>query len=124
MKPCTMELGGHAPVLVFGDVDPVAAAKTMVMGKFRNAGQVCVSPTRFMIAQSIYEPFVEAFVEGAKALVVGTVWTRPPRWGRWPTTAAWPRWRPWSPTRWPRARPCAPAASGLAILATSTGPPC
>lgn len=71
MKPCTMELGGHAPVLVFGDVDPVAAAKTLVAGKFRNAGQVCISPTRFMIAQSIYEPFVEAFTEGAKALVVG-----------------------------------------------------
>ena len=71
MKPCTMELGGHAPVLVFGDVDPVAAARTLVTGKFRNAGQVCISPTRFMVAQSIYEPFVEAFTEGAKALVVG-----------------------------------------------------
>lgn len=71
MKPCTMELGGHAPVLVFGDVDPVAAARTLVAGKFRNAGQVCISPTRFMIHESIYDPFVEAFVEGAKALVVG-----------------------------------------------------
>lgn len=71
MKPCTMELGGHAPVLVFGDVDPVVAARAMVAGKYRNAGQVCVSPTRFMVDKAIYEPFVEAFVAGASALKVG-----------------------------------------------------
>ncbi|MBV9512207.1 MAG: aldehyde dehydrogenase family protein, partial [Caulobacteraceae bacterium] len=71
MKPCTMELGGHAPVLVFGDVEPLATAKAMVAGKFRNAGQVCISPTRFMVHDSIYAPFVEAFVEGAQALRVG-----------------------------------------------------
>ncbi|WP_304218952.1 NAD-dependent succinate-semialdehyde dehydrogenase [Phenylobacterium aquaticum] len=71
MKPCTMELGGHAPVLVFGDVDPVATAKIAAAGKFRNAGQVCVSPTRFMVHASIYEPFVETFVATAQALKVG-----------------------------------------------------
>jgi succinate-semialdehyde dehydrogenase/glutarate-semialdehyde dehydrogenase len=71
MKPCTMELGGHGPVLVFDDVDPVATAKLTVGGKFRNAGQVCISPTRFMIHERIYEPFVEAFVAAAEALKVG-----------------------------------------------------
>jgi succinate-semialdehyde dehydrogenase/glutarate-semialdehyde dehydrogenase len=71
MKPCTMELGGHGPVLVFDDVDPVAVAKLTVGGKYRNAGQVCISPTRFMIHERIYEPFVEAFVAGAEALKVG-----------------------------------------------------
>jgi succinate-semialdehyde dehydrogenase/glutarate-semialdehyde dehydrogenase len=71
MKPCTMELGGHAPVLVFGDVEPLAAAKAMAQGKFRNAGQVCISPTRFIVHETIYEPFVEAFTASAKAIVVG-----------------------------------------------------
>jgi succinate-semialdehyde dehydrogenase/glutarate-semialdehyde dehydrogenase len=71
MKPCTMELGGHAPVLVFGDVDPVATARVCALGKYRNAGQVCVSPTRFMVHESLYAPFVETFVQTAEALVVG-----------------------------------------------------
>jgi succinate-semialdehyde dehydrogenase/glutarate-semialdehyde dehydrogenase len=71
MKPCTMELGGHAPVLVFGDVDPEVAARACVVGKFRNAGQVCISPTRFMVHETIYDRFVESFVAGAEAIVVG-----------------------------------------------------
>jgi succinate-semialdehyde dehydrogenase/glutarate-semialdehyde dehydrogenase len=71
MKPCTMELGGHGPVLVFDDVDPATMAKTMVGSKFRNAGQVCISPTRFMIHERIYEPFVDAFVAHAEALKLG-----------------------------------------------------
>ena len=71
MKPCTMELGGHAPVLVFDDVDPQAVAKTMVAAKFRNAGQVCISPTRFMVHESVYTPFVDAFVAGAAAVRLG-----------------------------------------------------
>ena len=71
MKPCTMELGGHGPVLVFDDVDPAAVAKTMVGSKFRNAGQVCISPTRFIVHERVYAPFVEAFVAGAEALKLG-----------------------------------------------------
>jgi succinate-semialdehyde dehydrogenase/glutarate-semialdehyde dehydrogenase len=71
MKPCTMELGGHAPVLVFGDVDPVATARLAVAGKFRNAGQVCISPTRFMVHETVYDAFVDTFVAGTQALVVG-----------------------------------------------------
>jgi succinate-semialdehyde dehydrogenase/glutarate-semialdehyde dehydrogenase len=71
MKPCTMELGGHAPVLVFGDVDVEAVARTCVAGKFRNAGQVCISPTRFMVHETLYDRFVETFVAGAESLKVG-----------------------------------------------------
>lgn len=71
MKRATMELGGHAPVLVFGDADPVAAANVMARAKFRNSGQVCISPTRFIVHRSVYEPFVEAFANVAASLTVG-----------------------------------------------------
>jgi succinate-semialdehyde dehydrogenase / glutarate-semialdehyde dehydrogenase len=71
MKPVIMELGGHAPVIVCDDVDPVGTAATSVMGKSRNAGQVCVSPTRFFVADSIYDRFTAAFTEKAAALKIG-----------------------------------------------------
>jgi succinate-semialdehyde dehydrogenase/glutarate-semialdehyde dehydrogenase len=71
MKRMTMELGGHAPVIVFDDADVELAAKTMVMSKFRNAGQVCVSPTRFLVQEGVYNKFVDKFVEATKALKVG-----------------------------------------------------
>lgn len=71
MKRCTMELGGHAPVLVFADADIPNAVKRLVAAKFRNAGQVCTSPTRFFVAREIYEPFLAAFTERAKAITVG-----------------------------------------------------
>jgi succinate-semialdehyde dehydrogenase/glutarate-semialdehyde dehydrogenase len=71
MKRTTMELGGHAPVIVFDDADVDAAAKTMSFMKYRNAGQVCVSPTRFLVQEAAYPRFVEKFVEGAKAVKVG-----------------------------------------------------
>ena len=70
MKRATMELGGHAPVMVFEDVDVDSAATTLVGSKYRNAGQVCVSPTRFLIQESIYDDFVNRFVEKASALKV------------------------------------------------------
>jgi succinate-semialdehyde dehydrogenase/glutarate-semialdehyde dehydrogenase len=71
MKRTTMELGGHAPVIVFDDADVETAAKTMTFMKYRNAGQVCVSPTRFLVQEAVYPAFVEKFVEGAKAIKVG-----------------------------------------------------
>src|SRR5262245_4906710 len=71
MKPAIMELGGHAPVIVCDDVDPVATAATSVTGKTRNAGQVCVSPTRFYVQEAIYEKFATAFAEQAQAVKVG-----------------------------------------------------
>jgi succinate-semialdehyde dehydrogenase/glutarate-semialdehyde dehydrogenase len=71
MKRVTMELGGHAPVIIFDDADIELAAKTMTFMKYRNAGQVCVSPTRFLVQEGVYKQFVEKFVEGAKAVKVG-----------------------------------------------------
>ncbi|WP_135466271.1 NAD-dependent succinate-semialdehyde dehydrogenase [Crenalkalicoccus roseus] len=71
MKRVTMELGGHAPAIVFDDADLDHAARTLAGAKFRNAGQVCVSPTRFLIQEKLYEPFVEKFVAAAKTVKVG-----------------------------------------------------
>jgi len=72
MKRMTMELGGHAPVVIFDDADVALAAKTMAASKFRNAGQVCVSPTRFLVQEGIYKEFVEQFVMHAQKLQVGS----------------------------------------------------
>jgi succinate-semialdehyde dehydrogenase / glutarate-semialdehyde dehydrogenase len=71
MKRVTMELGGHAPVIVFDDADVESAARIMVAAKYRNAGQVCISPTRFLVQEGVYEKFVKQFVDGAKAIKVG-----------------------------------------------------
>lgn len=71
MKRATMELGGHAPVLVFDDADVDGAAKLMGAMKYRNAGQVCVSPTRFFVHDKVYDKFVGQFVEHAKGTTVG-----------------------------------------------------
>jgi len=71
MKRVTMELGGHAPAIVFADADIERAAKMLAGAKFRNAGQVCVSPTRFLVHESVYERFLKAFVEATKAVKVG-----------------------------------------------------
>jgi succinate-semialdehyde dehydrogenase/glutarate-semialdehyde dehydrogenase len=71
MKPAGMELGGHAPVIVCNDADPVAAAKACVAGKFTNAGQVCTSPSRFIVHADIVERFTAAFVDATRKLVVG-----------------------------------------------------
>jgi succinate-semialdehyde dehydrogenase/glutarate-semialdehyde dehydrogenase len=71
MKRATMELGGHAPAIVFNDADLDAAAKILAGAKFRNAGQVCVAPTRFLIQNEVYAPFLERFVNAAEALKLG-----------------------------------------------------
>ena len=71
MKRATMELGGHAPVLVFDDADVEGAAKLMGAFKYRNAGQVCVSPTRFFVHDKVYDNFVGKFIDIAKKTKVG-----------------------------------------------------
>jgi succinate-semialdehyde dehydrogenase/glutarate-semialdehyde dehydrogenase len=71
LKRCTMELGGHAPVLVFEDANLERALDQLVAAKFKNAGQVCTSPTRFFIHRSIYEQFIAGFLERTKRLVIG-----------------------------------------------------
>ena len=71
MKRATMELGGHAPVMVFDDADLENAASILVANKFRNAGQVCVSPTRFLIQEGVHDAFLEKFVAKAEMIQVG-----------------------------------------------------
>lgn len=71
MKRTTMELGGHGPVLVFDDADVDTVLNTMVPGKYRNAGQVCVSPTRFIVNENVFDRFRDGFVERAKTIKVG-----------------------------------------------------
>ncbi|HEX4694390.1 NAD-dependent succinate-semialdehyde dehydrogenase [Sphingomonas sp.] len=68
----TMELGGHSPVLVFDDCDLEKTLDTLVAHKFRNAGQVCVSPTRFHVQEGIYDRFVAGFAERTNKLTVGS----------------------------------------------------
>lgn len=71
MKRVTMELGGHSPAIVFDDADVDKASAMLAASKFRNAGQVCVSPTRFLVQQKVYDQFVDKFVGYAKGLKVG-----------------------------------------------------
>ncbi|MBV8805017.1 MAG: NAD-dependent succinate-semialdehyde dehydrogenase, partial [Sinobacteraceae bacterium] len=70
-KRTTMELGGHGPVLIFDDADLDRALELLVPAKFRNAGQVCVSPTRFHVQEGIYDRFVQGFAARAAKLAVG-----------------------------------------------------
>lgn len=67
----SMELGGHAPVLVFPDADIASAARACVASKFRNAGQVCASPSRFLVHESVQAEFTSAFIDSASTLNVG-----------------------------------------------------
>ena len=71
MKRTTMELGGHSPVVVFGDADPEKAADTIAAFKYRNAGQVCISPTRFYVQEDVYGRFLKRFKEYAEGIKVG-----------------------------------------------------
>lgn len=71
IKKVSMELGGHGPVLVFGDVDAEKAAEVCARTKFRNCGQVCISPTRFYVQDSKYDVFSRRFAEVARSLKVG-----------------------------------------------------
>jgi succinate-semialdehyde dehydrogenase/glutarate-semialdehyde dehydrogenase len=114
MKRVTMELGGHAPVIVAEDADVALAVKSAGGAKFRNAGQVCISPTRFLVHESIQNEFASALVrsraqpEGRRRSGRGH-----DRWARWPTRAGWSRW-PSSRRRLKAGPTCWPAASASA----------
>jgi succinate-semialdehyde dehydrogenase / glutarate-semialdehyde dehydrogenase len=71
MKRVTMELGGHAPAIVFDDANVSLAVKILSANKFRNAGQSCISPTRFLVHDKVYEEFVQNFVAYAQTLHIG-----------------------------------------------------
>jgi succinate-semialdehyde dehydrogenase / glutarate-semialdehyde dehydrogenase len=70
MKPSTMELGGHAPVIIFEDAD-IDKATRLLMGKYRNAGQICIAPTRFYIHDAVHDRFVARYAEQVGVLNVG-----------------------------------------------------
>ncbi|KAF1051138.1 MAG: Alpha-ketoglutaric semialdehyde dehydrogenase [Burkholderia gladioli] len=79
MKRATMELGGHAPVIVAEeDADVELAVKAAGGAKFRNAGQVCISPTRFLVHNSVRDAFAQALVKHAESLKVGMLWINQP----------------------------------------------
>jgi succinate-semialdehyde dehydrogenase / glutarate-semialdehyde dehydrogenase len=71
VKRLSLELGGHAPLIVFPDADPEMVAKAAVAGKFRNNGQVCISPSRFYVHKDLQKKFTEVAVETARAIVQG-----------------------------------------------------
>jgi succinate-semialdehyde dehydrogenase/glutarate-semialdehyde dehydrogenase len=71
LKRLSLELGGHAPFIVFPDADPEMGAKIAVTGKFRNNGQVCIAPSRFFVHKDVQKKFTEAAVEFAKNLKLG-----------------------------------------------------
>lgn len=71
VKPITLELGGHGPVLVFDDADIDAAATGGAANRFRGTGQICISSTRFLVQRGAYDRFVERFVAATRALVIG-----------------------------------------------------
>jgi succinate-semialdehyde dehydrogenase/glutarate-semialdehyde dehydrogenase len=71
VKKVSMELGGHGPVLIFDDFDAQKAAEICATTKFRNCGQVCISPTRFYVHESSYDAFAGRFAEIAKSLKIG-----------------------------------------------------
>ncbi len=71
VKPLSLELGGHAPVLVFEDADLNDAIEGTLLAKFRNTGQSCIAANRIYVQRSVYEPFLKAFVERTRALKVG-----------------------------------------------------
>jgi succinate-semialdehyde dehydrogenase/glutarate-semialdehyde dehydrogenase len=71
VKRVSLELGGHAPLIVFPDADPEVVAKAAVIGKFRNNGQVCIAPSRFFVHRDVTKKFTEAAVEFARGLKLG-----------------------------------------------------
>ena len=71
MKPAIMELGGHCPAIICDDVDPIAAADASLAIKARNAGQVCVAPTRYYVQSAIFDRYAERFAEKARGLRQG-----------------------------------------------------
>ena len=71
IKPLSLELGGHAPVVVFDDADLEAAVEGVILAKFRNSGQSCIAANRIYVQRGIYEAFLKLFVEKVRALKVG-----------------------------------------------------
>jgi len=98
MKRATMELGGHSPVVVFADADPEKSADTIAAFKYRNAGQVCISPTRFYVQEPVFDRFLARFTEYANAIKLGDGLEAASAWVRSPMRGGSTPWRPSSRT--------------------------
>src|SRR5262249_7928494 len=72
MKRVTMELGGHAPAIVFEDADIAATAKLLAWHKHRNAGQICVAPTRFLVQETVFDSFLDTYLGHVRDVKVGS----------------------------------------------------
>ena len=123
MTRMTMELGGHAPVLIFDDCDLEKTLDMVVPQKFRNAGQVCVSPTRFYVQSGIYDAFLKGFAERTAKVKVGNGLDAGTKMGPLANARRPDAIGAWSRTPRPRARACSPAASA-ATAASSSSRPC
>jgi acyl-CoA reductase-like NAD-dependent aldehyde dehydrogenase len=115
----TLELGGHAPVLVLDDAGLDEAATLAVGARFRNAGQSCVAPTRFLVQEGVFEEFAERFAVAIDGQRLGNGLDPATTLGRWRTTGARRRWRRWSTTRSSGAPRCSPAADRGSTAGTS-----
>ena len=102
IKPLSLELGGHAPVLVFADADLDRAVEGAMVAKFRNTGQSCIAANRIYVQRPVYGEFLERFARQARELKVGDGLEAGVRWGRSSTRKAWPR--PWSTSTTPKSR--------------------
>ena len=71
VKKCTLELGGNAPLIVFSDADAERSAELAAVGKYRNAGQVCISPSRFFVHEAVHDRFVQRYSDISRSLRVG-----------------------------------------------------
>jgi succinate-semialdehyde dehydrogenase/glutarate-semialdehyde dehydrogenase len=86
MKRVTMELGGHSPAIIFEDADVEVALKVLTANKFRNAGQVCVSPTRFLVHENTINVLLKVLLILHQLLRLVTVWIQISKWGLWHMT--------------------------------------
>lgn len=93
MKRATMELGGHGPAIIAADADIDRAVSDLATFKYRNAGQICVSPTRFLVEDPAFDTFLDGFTAYARSLRIAPETPRAWTWARLPTTAASRRWK-------------------------------
>lgn len=93
VKPITLELGGHGPVLVFADADIEAAAVGGAANRFRGTGQICISSTRFLIQRGVYTQFVERFVRATEQLVIGDGMAENTQVGPLANIRSWKKWK-------------------------------
>ncbi len=123
MKRTTMELGGHSPVVVFADADPEKTADTIAAFKYRNAGQVCISPTRFYVQEGVYDRFLKRFTEFASGLKLGDGLEKGITMGPLANARRLDAMEASSPTPRAAAARSSPAASGAATRAISSSRP-